>query len=222
MAVNPAPSRLVTDAPMRMFHALFALSFCGAYITADSEYWRLVHVVLGYTLAGMLAFRLVYGLVGPRPARLSTLWRKSSGTWAWLQTVKAALSQGGSWQTVAWRQGPILLMAASLASLLMVVLPLTLSGYGTFHEWGGDVGVEVLESLHEFFGNTALTLVLAHLALLVGQSVWRKKNLALPMLTGRIEGKGPDLVPSNRVWLAALLLLSVLGYWVWEFFLSRS
>ena len=76
--------------------------------------------------------------------------------------------------------------------------------------------------LHEFFGNTALTLVLAHLALLVGQSVWRKKNLALPMLTGRIEGKGPDLVPSNRVWLAALLLLSVLGYWVWEFFLSRS
>jgi hypothetical protein len=80
----------------------------------------------------------------------------------------------------------------------------------------------VLESLHEFFGNTALTLVLAHLALLVGQSVWRKKNLALPMLTGRIEGKGPDLVPSNRVWLAALLLLSVLGYWVWEFFLSRS
>ena len=220
MAKSPPPGRLVTDAPMRMFHTLFGLSFCGAYITADSEYWRLVHVVLGYTLAGMLAFRLVYGLVGPRPARLSTLWRKSSGTWAWLQTVKAALSQGGSWQTVAWRQGPTLLMAASLTSLLMVVLPLTLSGYGTFHEWGGDVGVEVFESLREFFGNTALTLVMAHLALLAGQSFWRKKNLALPMLTGRIEGKGPDLVASNRVWLAALLLLSVLGYWGWEFLAS--
>ena len=219
---NPAPGRLVIDAPMRMFHALFALSFCGAYITADSEHWRLVHVVLGYTLAGMLAFRLVYGLVGPRPARLSTLWRKSSGTWAWLQTVKAALSKGGSWQTVAWRQGPILLMAASLTSLLLVVLPLTLSGYGTFHEWGGDVGVEVFEALHEFFGNTALVLVLAHLALLAGQSFWRKKNLALPMLTGRIEGKGPDLVPSNRVWLAAGLLLSVGVYWAWEFFLSLA
>ena len=222
MPVNPAPGRLVTDAPMRMFHALFALSFCGAYITADSEYWRWVHVVLGYTLAGMLAFRLVYGLVGPRPARLSTLWRKSSGTWAWLETVKAALSQGGSWQAVTWRQGPILLMATSLTSLLMVVLPLTLSGYGTFHEWGGDLGLEVLESLHEFFGNTTLTLVLAHLALLAGQSVWRKKNLALPMLNGRIEGKGPDLVPSNRAWLAAGLLLSVLGYWAWAFFQSMA
>ena len=39
--------RLVTDAPMRMFHWLFALSFVGAYISADSEHWRLVHVVLG-------------------------------------------------------------------------------------------------------------------------------------------------------------------------------
>ena len=93
---------------------------------------------------------------------------------------------------------------------------------GTFHEWGGDVGVEVFEALHEFFGNTALVLVLAHLALLAGQSFWRKKNLALPMLTGRIEGKGPDLVPSNRVWLAAGLLLSVGVYWAWEFFLSLA
>jgi cytochrome b len=204
---------------MRMFHALFALSFCGAYITADSEHWRLVHVVLGYTLGGMLAFRLVYGLLGPRPARLSTLWRKSSGTWAWMKSVKAALFSG-DWQAVAWRQGPILLMAASLTTLLMAVLPLTLSGYASFNEWGGDGVVEAWNALHEFFGNTALTLVLAHLTLLAGQSYWRKKNLAMPMITGRIEGKGPDLVPSNRSALAALLLLSVVAYWVWEMWVS--
>jgi cytochrome b len=108
------------------------------------------------------------------------------------------------------------LIAATLATLLLLVLPLTLSGYGAFQEWGGDVVVEAVEALHEFFGNTALALVLAHLALLARQSVWRQKNLALPMLTGRIEGKGPDLVPGNRTWLAALLLLSVLGYWAWE------
>jgi hypothetical protein len=106
-------------------------------------------------------------------------------------------------------------MAATLTTLLLLVLPLTLSGYGAFQEWGGDVVVEAVEALHEFFGNTALALVLAHLALLARQSVWRQKNLALPMLTG-IEGKGPDLVPGNRTWLAALLLLSVLGYWAWE------
>ena len=202
------PGRLVTDAPMRMFHWLFALSFVGAYISADSEHWRLVHVVLGYTLAGLLAFRIVYGLVGPRPARFSTMWRKVSGTKAWLKTIQAAWGPGGSWQAVVWRQAPILGMAMSL----------TLTGYGTFHEWGGDLGVEVFGSLHEFFGNTALSLVLLHLALLAGQSYWRQKNLALPMLTGRLEGRGPDLIAHNRVWLAVLLLLCVLAYIAWEIF----
>lgn len=210
--------RLVTDAPMRMFHWLFALSFVGAYITADSEHWQWVHVALGYTLAGLLVFRLVYGLLGPRPARLSTLWRKSSGTWSWLQSVKAGLRTGGDLQAVAWGLGPIWLMAASLTALLMTVLPLTLSGYASFHEWGGELGTEVFESLHEFLGNTALALVLAHLALLAGQSWWRQKNLALPMLTGRMPGPGPDLVPSNRAWLAALLLFGVLAYGAWEVF----
>jgi hypothetical protein len=42
-----APGRLVTDAPTRMFHWLFALSFLGAYLTADGEHWRLLHVTLG-------------------------------------------------------------------------------------------------------------------------------------------------------------------------------
>ncbi|WP_291914834.1 cytochrome b/b6 domain-containing protein [Limnohabitans sp.] len=212
------PGRLVTDAPMRMFHWLFALSFVGAYISADSEHWRLVHVVLGYTLAGLLAFRIVYGLVGPRPARFSTMWRKVSGTKAWLKTIQAAWGPGGSWQAVVWRQAPILGMAMSLLALLAVVLPLTLTGYGTFHEWGGDLGGEVFGSLHEFFGNTALSLVLLHLALLAGQSYWRQKNLALPMLTGRLEGRGPDLIAHNRVWLAVLLLLCVLAYIAWEIF----
>jgi cytochrome b len=208
--------RLVNDAPMRMFHWLFALSFVGAYLSADSEHWRLVHVVLGYTVAGLLAFRVVYGLVGPRPYRLSTMGRKVSGAWAWLQTVRAAWTPGGAQPTVAWRQAPVFLMAVSLVALLAVVLPLTLTGYGTFHEWGGDWGGEVFESLHEFFGNTALSLVGVHLALLAGQSFWRQKNLALPMLTGRLEGRGPDLIAHNRVWLAVLLLLCVLAYLGWE------
>jgi cytochrome b len=217
-AAPQGPGRLVTDVPMRMFHWLFALSFVGAYISADSEHWRLVHVVLGYILGGLMAFRIVYGLVGPKPARFSTMWRKISGTKVWLKTIQTAWRTDGTFQAVTWRQAPVLLMAMSLLGLLAVVLPLTLTGYWTFHEWGRDLGGEVFESLHEFFGNTALSLVLVHLALLAGQSYWRQKNLALPMLTGRLEGRGPDLIEHNRVWLAILLLLCVLAYIAWEIY----
>ncbi|MDP3829273.1 MAG: cytochrome b/b6 domain-containing protein, partial [Polaromonas sp.] len=73
------PGRRVTDAPTRMFHWLFALSFLGAYVTADGESWRLLHVTLGYTMAGLLVFRVLYSLLGPRQAGLGLMWRKLAG-----------------------------------------------------------------------------------------------------------------------------------------------
>jgi cytochrome b len=86
--VTPVRMRRVVDAPTRVFHALFALTFLGAYLTAEGEAMRLLHVTLGYTLAGLLVFRVVYGLVGPRHARLSLLWRKLTVAPAWLASVK--------------------------------------------------------------------------------------------------------------------------------------
>ena len=114
-------SRRVVDAPTRMFHWLFALCFAGAYITADGESLRMLHVTLGYTLAGLLGFRLVYGLAGPRHARLSLMARKLAGLPAWLASFKA-----GSLLQVNWRQGQNLLMALAVVALLVLVLPVTL------------------------------------------------------------------------------------------------
>ena len=58
------PSIRVWDAPVRVFHWLLALSFAGAWLAAESDRWRLAHVTLGYTMAGLLVFRLRWGLVG--------------------------------------------------------------------------------------------------------------------------------------------------------------
>ncbi len=206
---RPQPTRRVTDAPTRMFHWLFALCFAGAYLTADGERLRLVHVVLGYSMAGLLGFRVLYGLFGPRQASLKALWAKASNAPLWLRSVWAGLTGGG---TINWRQGQNIAMGAAIVALLLAVLPLTLSGYATYNEWGG----EWLEDLHEVVGESMLWLVLAHLGLLLLISVLRRKNQALPMLTGRVDGAGPDLVKNNRSWLAALLLVAVLGYWGWE------
>jgi cytochrome b len=206
------PSRLVTDAPTRMFHWLFALSFLGAYLTAEGEHFRLLHVTLGYTLAGLLVFRVLYGLFGPRQAGLGVLRRKLSGAPAWLRSLRTAPSLSA----INWRQGQNLLMALAVFSLLALVVPLTLSGYGSYNDWGDFLGGDWLEEVHEFFGEAFLMVVLAHLALIAGLSVLRRKNQALPMLTGRVAGPGPHLVQKNRVWLAVLLLLAVLAYGAWE------
>jgi cytochrome b len=210
-----APRRRVVDAPTRMFHWLFALSFAGAYLTADGERWRALHVTLGYTMAGLLAFRVLYGLFGPRHARLALMFRKLGGAPNWLRSTAAA-ARRGALQDIPWRQGQNLLMALAVAALLVLVLPLTLSGYGTWQEWGDSLGGDWLEELHEFFGNLVLAVALAHVAVIAGLSMLRRKNQALPMLTGHVDGPGPDLVRRNHAWLAALLLLAVAAFVGWQ------
>jgi len=105
----------VVDVPVRAMHWLMAFSFIGAYLTADGERWRLVHVSLGYTLAGLLVARLLWGVFGPRPARLSSLWRRVNGTPAWL---KAAFTG-----RIDFRQGQNLLLAGSIVLLLALIAP---------------------------------------------------------------------------------------------------
>jgi len=214
----PARARRVVDAPVRMFHALFALSFVGAYVTAESERWRALHVTLGYTLAGLLAFRVLYGLVGPRPAGLALLWRKLGGAPAWLRSMAAALAQRrpAAPAGLPWRQGQNLLMALAVFALLALALPLTLSGIAGDNEWGGRGAADLLEEVHEFFGNAMLAIVLLHVTLVATLSVLRRRNLARPMLTGRAGGPGPDLVARNRAGLAALLLVAVVAFGAWQ------
>ena len=211
-----APGRRVTDAPIRMFHWLFALSFVGAYLTADGEHWRALHLTLGYSVAGLLVFRVLYGLVGPRQAGLGMLFRKLRGAPAWLRSAVQALRQR-SLRGVSGLQAQNLMMAAAVAAMIVLVLPLTLSGYGTYNDWGDALGGgDWLGEVHEFFGNAFLAVVLGHLALIASLSVLRRKNLALPMLTGRVRGTGPDLVRSNHGWLAVLMLAAVLAFVAWE------
>ncbi len=220
-----SPTRRMVDAPTRLFHWLSVACLVGAYLTADGERWRLIHVVLGYTLAGLMAWRLVYGMLGPRQVRWSVLWGKLRLAPLWWQALRHGLRQGlgdgvgakgpqpggtawGTW----WRQGQNLALAASIAALLGVVLPLTFSGHASFNEWGG----EWLGELHESIGEITWFLAWAHVGLVLALSLLRRKNLATPMWSGRQEGRGPDLAKRNHLWLAALMVLSVLGYWAWE------
>lgn len=198
--------RLTIDAPIRAFHWLFALSVTGAWLTAESEHWRALHVTLGYAFGGLLLFRLVYGLIGPRQAGLSLLWRRASGLGNWLRGVFSGQADLTRLATLG--------MGSAMLLLLLVAAPLVLSGYAGHVNW---LGMEdALEEVHEFFANIAMTLVLTHLALIAVLSLIRRKHLALPMLTGRTAGPGPDLVKANRGWLAMLVIAAYLGFVAWQ------
>ncbi len=78
---------LVWDAPVRVFHWLLVLCFAGAWMTADSERLRLAHITLGYTMAALVGFRVIWGLVGTRYARFAGFVRGPRAAWAYLRSM---------------------------------------------------------------------------------------------------------------------------------------
>jgi cytochrome b len=208
-------SRRIVDAPTRLAHALIALSFLGAYLSAEGERWRALHVTLGYVLAGALAFRLVYGLVGPRQARVAMWFRKLAAAPSWLRGTARAL-RGAQPDAVAWHQGQNLLMAAMIAALPLLLLPLLLSGLAPHLDWVTGGLADALSELHEALGEGLLVLAGAHVGLIAVLSLLRRQNQARPMLDGRVPGNGPDLAKRNHGWLAALLLAAALGFMAWQ------
>ena len=60
---------LVWDWPVRLGHWLMVGGFALAWLTGDSETFRLVHVGAGATVLAVAAFRLPWGFIGSRYAR---------------------------------------------------------------------------------------------------------------------------------------------------------
>lgn len=199
--------RKVVDTATRTYHWLFAACFVGAYLTADSEMFRLLHVALGYTMIGLLVFRMLWGIVGPRQMRLSAMFRKLQGFKGLVATYRA-----GEWlQTAQLKQSANLLMTMVIVTLLFSVIPLTLSGYVVFNELAG----EWVEEIHEFFGEFMLFLVVMHLVMIAIVSVIRRSNIINPMLTGYVAGTGPDLIKHDYKWVAVSMMVGVTAWMLW-------
>ena len=49
---------LIWDLPTRVFHWLMVLAFAGAWLAFDDDRYLYIHVYTGYTLLGLLIFRL--------------------------------------------------------------------------------------------------------------------------------------------------------------------
>ena len=56
--------------------------------------------------------------------------------------------------------------------------------------------------------------MIGHLTLIALLSVLRRKNQAMPMLTGKMEGGGPDLIRKDHRIVAGLLVATIAGWWL--------
>lgn len=197
---------LVWDVPVRVFHWLMVLCFAGAYATAESESWRLVHVTLGYSLAGLVAFRLVWGLLGTRYARFTSFVRSPAVV---IRYLGALLRHRPEHHTGHNPAG-----ALAIVGMLALGLAITVSGWATYNDLGGNWG----EELHEVLANGMLLLVGVHIAAVLVSGWLHGENLVRAMLSGYKHGEPGQGIRSTWWPLGLLLLVAVLCFWGFQLY----
>ena len=193
---------LVWDVPTRVFHWLLVLSFSGAYVTAESERYRDIHVVLGYTMLALLAFRLLWGFFGTRYAQFRSFLFKPGEIIAYVLSLlkrKPAHYVGHN-------------PAGSVAIWLLLGLGISsgVTGIMAFQDIGGDM----VEELHEFASNAMLAVVLIHIAGVIVSSVMHRENLVRAMITGFKSARPTDAITRSYRWLGVIILAAVVAFWI--------
>lgn len=176
----------VWDPLVRLFHWTLVLAFAIAYLTEDDL--LALHVWAGYTVLGLVLFRLVWGLIGTRHARFRDFLYRPSEVKGFLRDTLRGRARRYLGHNPA---------GGAMIILMLVVLILTgLSGlviYG-IEEDAGPLAMlagsakwieTVAEESHEFLANFMLLLVIVHLIGVLIESWLHHENLARAMITGR-------------------------------------
>lgn len=162
----------VWDLPVRLFHwSLVGLFAANALFTeAESD----LHAKIGYAIAGLILFRLVWGVIGTRHARFADF----------PPSPAAALDQ---LREMATRRRHVHLGHGPLGALMIYNLLLTLTGIvvtGYMMTTLTYFGVEWVEEAHEVLVTWAEISALVHIAAVVLESVRLRVNLPRAMITG--------------------------------------
>jgi len=196
MAENNKNQVFVWDALVRVFHWSLATFFLLAYFFIFDR--LKLHAHIGYSVALLIIFRLLWGVIGSHYARFKEFVTSPRETLSYLMNMgraakeRAAKERSGS--TTPHYLGHNPAGAAMIIALLLLIFCTALSGIilyaiegsgplsGTLvANWPGGVIVEI----HEWSADLSLALVVLHVLGVLYSSYIDKENLVKAMFTGR-------------------------------------
>ena len=177
---------MVWDPLVRIFHWSMAACFLVAYVTEDE--WLQLHVAAGYTILGLILFRLMWGVIGTPHARFSDFVRGPQAVWSYMKDIAGFRARrylghnpaGGAMVvalllclTITGASGLLLLGVEEMSGPLADMAQSIPQAYG---EW--------VKEFHEIFANLTLVLVILHLAGVFLAGFQHRENLVKSMVTG--------------------------------------
>lgn len=203
----------VWDIGVRLFHWTLVVLFTVAYLSGDDE--GMLHIYAGYGVIALIAFRILWGVVGTRHARFADFIRGPKATMGYARSLFSGKplhylghNPLGGWMVIAL----LLSLAGACWSGLEAYAaeghgPLARqdsffiqsalahgdedgaeNGKENGHENGGD---EFWEEAHEVLSNLSLALVFLHIAGVAVASVIHRENLVKAMIKGYKNNQKP-------------------------------
>ncbi|GGW35052.1 cytochrome b561 [Gemmobacter lanyuensis] len=163
----------VWDRFVRVFHWGLVTLIAVCWLTADEI--KSVHEAAGYLVAGLIAARLVWGLIGPRHARFADFVRSPRAVLDYLALLRVGREPRYLGHNPAG--------GAMIVALIATVAGTALTGWlqTTDMFWGS----EMLEEVHELLATLILCLAGIHIAGVVFESLRHRENLVTAMIDGR-------------------------------------
>ena len=203
----------VWDLPLRLFHWALVVLLVAAFVTqqigGNAMEW---HFRVGYAVLALLAFRFVWGFVGPRYARFSSFLYRPSSILGYLR--------GSSGKHVL---GHNPLGSLSVFALLAAVLMQALSGMFSNDDIASEgplarfISKELSDRITGFHMDVSfwilVALVVLHLLAIAWYAFVKRRNLVGPMLTGdqAIESDSGEVEAADDSWKTRLLALAILA-----------
>ena len=188
----------VWDLPTRLTHWLFALCVAFSWWSAEQRLmdW---HRYSGYTVLGLLIFRIYWGIAGSSTARFAHFVGTPRAVLEHLRlrreqrTRIVGHSPLGSWSVVAM----LLAMATQVTLGLFATDIDGLESGPLSHLVTFDTGRTLAEA-HEVSFNVLLALIALHVVAILFYLLYERNDLVTAMLSGRkrVEGEPPGMRPA--------------------------
>jgi cytochrome b len=210
---DDAGRRLVWDLPLRAFHWLFAASILASWGTAKLGFdWMPWHIRLGKWMMGLIIFRIVWGLIGPRHARFASFLK---GPGAVLRYAKGLTGHGEGVASVGHNPLGGLMV---IIMLLLVVFQVSTGLFATddiaytgpFNPTVSGSTASLLTHLHSFNFNLIWAAIALHVGAITYYAFVKRQNLVPAMLHGFKPAEAVpagEAITSSELWKALIVMI---------------
>jgi cytochrome b len=176
----------VWDPLVRVFHWTLVLSFAIAWVSADE--FDTLHFWAGYTIAALVAFRVVWGVIGTRHARLTDFVYRLSTIKSYLIDLAALRPKHYVGHNPAGGLMVIILLLSLGLLTFTGMASVAIDGIGPLAgTWVESISGHWMEDVHEVVANLVLAFVLFHIAGVLVSSLVHGENLVRAMINGKKE-----------------------------------